>query len=50
MGEDRTYDRKEFEPSTDEAKQWQGWGTALKPSQETIYLLWLKNLLKTVPL
>lgn len=23
-------------PSTEEAKQWQGWGTALKPSQETI--------------
>ncbi len=23
-------------PSTDEAKQWQGWGTALKPAQENI--------------
>ena len=36
MGEDRIYDRKEFEPSTDEAKQWQGWGTALKPAYEPI--------------
>ena len=25
-----------YEPKTDEAKQWQGWGTALKPSQEFI--------------
>ena len=34
MGEDRTYDRKEFKPSTEQAKQWNGWGTALKPSME----------------
>lgn len=34
MGEDRTYDRKEFKPSTDQAKQWQGWVTALKPAME----------------
>ena len=38
MGEDRTYDRKEFEPSTEEAKQWQGWGTALKPAVEPIVM------------
>jgi len=25
-----------YEPKTDEAKQWQGWGTALKPSQEPV--------------
>ncbi len=25
-----------YEPKTDEAKQWSGWGTALKPSQEFI--------------
>src|SRR5690554_408449 len=38
MGEDRTYDRKEFEATTDEAKQWQGWGTALKPALEPIVM------------
>ena len=38
MGEDRTYDRKEFEPSTEEAKQWNGWGTALKPALEPIVM------------
>ena len=26
----------ELEPTTDEAKQWQGWGTALKPAHEPI--------------
>lgn len=26
----------EFEPATDEAKQWEGWGTALKPALEPI--------------
>ncbi len=36
LGEDRTYYRKKFEPSTEEAKQWQGWGTALKPAYEPI--------------
>jgi site-specific DNA-methyltransferase (adenine-specific) len=25
-----------YEPKTDEAKEWQGWGTALKPSQEPV--------------
>lgn len=27
------------EPSTDEAKQWDGWGTALKPAQEAWWLI-----------
>lgn len=26
----------EFEPATDEAKKWEGWGTALKPAHEPI--------------
>jgi site-specific DNA-methyltransferase (adenine-specific) len=26
----------DFEPATDEAKQWEGWGTALKPAHEPI--------------
>ncbi len=38
MGEDRIYVRKVFEPSTEEAKQWQGWGTALKPALEPIVM------------
>jgi site-specific DNA-methyltransferase (adenine-specific) len=38
MGEERTYERKTFTPDTDEAKQWQGFGTALKPSHEPIVL------------
>lgn len=28
----------EFEPATEEAKQWEGWGTALKPAFEPIVL------------
>lgn len=28
----------EFEPATDDAKQWEGWGTALKPAFEPIVL------------
>lgn len=47
MGEDRTYDRKEFKPSTDQAKQWQGWGTALKPAME-LWTLARKPLNSTV--
>jgi site-specific DNA-methyltransferase (adenine-specific) len=34
LGETRVYDRKEFSPSTNQAKQWEGWGTALKPAHE----------------
>lgn len=36
FGEPRVYDRKEFAAATPEAKQWQGWGTALKPAFEPI--------------
>jgi site-specific DNA-methyltransferase (adenine-specific) len=38
MGEHRVYERKTFTPSTDSAKQWNGWGTALKPAHEPIVL------------
>lgn len=38
MGETRTYDRKQFAPATDAARQWSGWGTALKPAIEPIIL------------
>ncbi|OLT55870.1 hypothetical protein BJF89_13875 [Corynebacterium sp. CNJ-954] len=38
MGETRTYERKQFSPATDAAKQWDGWGTALKPAIEPIIL------------
>ena len=38
MGETRTYERKQFAPATDSAKQWSGWGTALKPAIEPIIL------------
>jgi site-specific DNA-methyltransferase (adenine-specific) len=38
LGETRVYDRKEFSPSTNQAKQWEGWGTALKPAHEPIVL------------
>lgn len=36
LGETRVYDRKTFAASTDEAQQWEGWGTALKPAVEPI--------------
>ena len=38
MGEARTYDRKTFAPTTDAAREWEGWGTALKPAFEPITL------------
>lgn len=38
LGETRVYDRKEFTPSTDQAKEWEGWGTALKPAHEPMVL------------
>jgi hypothetical protein len=38
MGEERTYERRSFEPTTEEAQQWEGWGTALKPAYEPIVL------------
>ncbi len=36
MGETREFDRKRFTPATEAARQWQGWGTALKPALEPI--------------
>ena len=36
MGEIIETTRKEYVPGTDLAKQWQGWGTCLKPSYEPI--------------
>jgi len=36
LGETRIYDRKEFTASTDQAQQWNGWGTALKPAFEPV--------------
>ena len=47
LGETRVYDRKEFTPSTEQAKQWQGWGTALKPAHEPMVLA-RKPIVKTV--
>lgn len=35
----RTVEVDITEPSTDEAKQWDGWGTALKPAQEAWWLI-----------
>ncbi len=34
MGEERIYERKEWEPTTPLAQLWDGWGTALKPACE----------------
>jgi len=36
QGERELVERKITSPFTDEAKQWQGWGTALKPAHEPI--------------
>jgi site-specific DNA-methyltransferase (adenine-specific) len=47
LGETRVYDRKEFTASTDEAKQWEGWGTALKPAFEPVVVA-RKPLIGTV--
>lgn len=38
LGETRVYDRKVFNPSTTEAQDWEGWGTALKPAHEPIVM------------
>jgi site-specific DNA-methyltransferase (adenine-specific) len=38
LGETRVYDRKVFSPSTTEAQEWEGWGTALKPAHEPIVM------------
>jgi site-specific DNA-methyltransferase (adenine-specific) len=38
LGEKKTWDRKEWKPTTEQAKPWDGWGTALKPAHEPIVL------------
>lgn len=38
LGEKKTWDRKEWKPATEQAKPWEGWGTALKPAHEPICL------------
>jgi len=38
LGEKKTWQLKEWEPTTDQAKPWDGWGTALKPAHEPICL------------
>lgn len=38
LGEKRTYERKIYNPMTEEGKAWEGWGTALKPAFEPITL------------
>ena len=47
MGETVTVERKAFTPVTDAARQWEGWGTALKPAYEPIVLA-RKPLIGTV--
>ena len=36
MGEKKEFVRKEYTPQLDEAKEWEGWGTCLKPAYEPI--------------
>lgn len=36
MGEKKVFSRKEYTPVDEDAIQWQGWGTCLKPSYEPI--------------
>lgn len=36
LGESKKWDRKEWFPTTDLARQWSGWGTSLKPAYEPI--------------
>ena len=43
----RVYDRKEFSASSDLAKKYEGWGTALKPAME-LWTLARKPLIGTV--
>lgn len=38
LGQKKTWQRKEWEPTTEQAKPWNGWGTALKPAHEPICL------------
>lgn len=36
LGSKRVYERKVYSPRTEEGKEWNGWGTALKPAYEPI--------------
>ncbi len=36
MGEKKEFTRKEYTPQLEKAKEWQGWGTCLKPAYEPI--------------
>ena len=36
LGEKKVFERKVWQATTDEAKKWDGWGTALKPAHEPI--------------
>lgn len=47
LGDTRVYDRKEFSASSDLAKKYEGWGTALKPAME-LWTLARKPLIGTV--
>jgi site-specific DNA-methyltransferase (adenine-specific) len=47
MGESVTVERKTWTPETDQAKTWNGWGTALKPAFEPIVVA-RKPLIGTV--
>jgi hypothetical protein len=38
LGDKKTYERKRMETQTEQAKEWKGWGTALKPAQEPAVL------------
>lgn len=38
QGERKLFERKITAPATDEAQQWEGWGTALKPAHEPIVM------------
>ena len=48
LGKESEITRNITEPSTKEAKQWQGWGTALKPAHEPIVVARKPISMKTV--
>ena len=35
---DRTYEHHDYEPATEAAREWEGWGTAMKPAHEPVVL------------
>ena len=44
----REFQPGESEPATDDARQWEGWGTAIKPSHEPV--IWATKPLTVIPL